>query len=88
MKKTLPRALVEQSITRIRRQKKTVLQSIQESRSRATPHPVEKAIAEFKRPAEKNLKEDRKKFASSLKSNTPINQAWIRVRQSKKSKHP
>ena len=34
--------LVEQSITKTKRQKRTVLQNIQENQSRATPHLVEK----------------------------------------------
>ena len=39
--------------------------------------------AELKILAEKNKKEDWEKFVSSLNMNTPINQAWNRVRQLK-----
>ena len=42
-----------------------------------------KSIAEFKTLAKMNKKEDWEKFASSLNRNTPINQAWNRVRQLK-----
>ena len=42
-----------------------------------------KATAELKILAKKNKKKNWEKFASSLNSNTPINQAWKRVRQLK-----
>ena len=41
------------------------------------------ARAEFNSLAKKNKKENWKKFASSLNSNTPIKQAWNRIRQLK-----
>ena len=40
-----------------------------------------KTRAEFNILAKKRMKEDWEEFASSLNSNTPINQAWNRVRQ-------
>ena len=40
-----------------------------------------KARAEFKSLTKNNKKGDWEKFAGSLKSNTPINQAWNRVRR-------
>ena len=40
---TLPQALVEQSVTKTKRQRKTDLQNIQENQSQASPQPVEKS---------------------------------------------
>ena len=75
---------MEQSIAETKRQRTTILQNIQENKSRATPHQVEnKARAEFKSLAKNNKKEDWEKFVSSLHSNTSMNQAWDRVRQLK-----
>ena len=42
-----------------------------------------KAKTELKSLAKKNKKENWEKFASSLNRNTPVNQAWNRVRQQK-----
>ena len=83
-KKKLPQALVAQLITNTKRQKRTILQNIQENQSRATPHPVEKKNrTELKTLAKNNKKEDCEKFASSLNWNTPENQAWNRKRHLK-----
>ena len=40
--KKFPRALAKQSITKIKRQKRTILLNIQKKQSRALPHPMEK----------------------------------------------
>ena len=51
--------LVEQSITKTKRQKRTILQIIQKNQARVTPHPVKKkAKTEVKSFAKKNKKED------------------------------
>ena len=54
---------MESLITKSKRQKRTILQNIQENQLRAAPHPEEKkAKAELKILAKKNKKQDWKKL--------------------------
>ena len=83
-KKTIPQALVEQLITKKLRDKRERFCKILRNTNREQ-HLIKwkKARAEFWSLAKENKNEDWEKFASSLSSNAPINQAWNRVRQMK-----
>ena len=62
IKKTPPLALVEQSITQTKRQRRTILQNIEENQSRVTPNPVAKSLSRIQILAKKNKKEDWEKL--------------------------
>ena len=83
-KKNTSQILVEQSTTKTKKRKRSILQSIQENQSRATPHPVEKTHSRIQNSSQ-NEQEGRlgNFLPASLNSNAPINQARNRVRQLK-----
>ena len=82
-KKTLHQALVEQWITKTKKQKRTILLSIQVNKSRETPNPVEKSQKRIQKFSRKEQEERLGKKVSSVNSNTHINQAWNTVVQLK-----
>ena len=65
--------MVEQSNTKTKRRKSTILLNTQENQSPATPHPVEKNRSRIQTSGPKEQEGRLGKFASSLNSNTPIN---------------
>ena len=65
-KKTLPQALVEQSITQTKRQKRTSLQNTQENQSQETPHPVEQSQSRFQKSSQKEQEGRLKKKLPAL----------------------
>ena len=70
--------MVEQSNAKTKRRKRTILKIFRKINREQHLIQRENARAEVKSLSKKNKNEEWKNFASSLNSNTPINQAWNR----------